>query len=789
LFHPEQDSKTKWDLFVAVLIIYSTISVPFRICFDADAEGFAFVLDVFVDLCFLVDIIFNFRCGYINADGDVVWDVRKIRNNYLAGWFSIDFLSTFPIDRVAQAAMPSGGGGGSLRAVKLVRILRLVRLMKLMKLAGSTDALEEYELPVNTGALSIITMLCKIVFLAHLFGCFWYMLGTSGSLGTTWFQDRYGDDDGDTIHMSIRYTASLYWAITTMATVGYGDINTQNDAERAYAVFVMLVGASTFGYTVGMISLMVESVDIRGAAASKKVMALKAYMKEAELSREFQRRLRRQCKYSISHKTVFNEQELQQTLSPSLLVDMNSHGAHSDLVDRLPGLLGNAHDPSFTATVIPLLKPFFVMELEVLIEEGAVGCHCYWMLQGELLLRVRAPEPGGEALNKAIKKAPETTGRLSVSHINLGYVVPNIRSSSVRRKSLRGIEDRDLWVSDAVGYSFVGDGSVAPCSVSAGQYSQMVSLSKRDLQYLKFDWPEFPRELAEQATKLKVACDACRIRAQAKALDRQEATANNVEECVETVDKLTAEEIEAATAKKMAAGAKAMWTTHGVIHPEYEPKLKWDIGVGVLIVYSVVVVPYRIAFAVDATGVLFAFDVIVDVMFAFDMVLGFMTAYVDAETVTMVTNKASIRSNYIKGWFVVDFLSTFPIDRIAGAFTDEENAIRSIKLLRVLRLARLAKLAKILTNGPLFEKIDDFTSQMNSAVFKVPYLFFGMVFCAHLIGCAWYMVGAVHLKGGSWLNDYYSGQPLCEGEVCEDWTLAVSVDQRYLTSFYWALTT
>jgi hypothetical protein len=89
---------------------------------------------------------------------------------------------------------------------------------------------------------------------------------------------------------------------------------------------------------------------------------------------------------------------------------------------------------------------------------------------------------------------------------------------------------------------------------------------------------------------------------------------------------------------------------------------------------SVVVVPYRIAFAVDAKGAAFAFDVlvdllffagtihhtlcpihytnrraVVDLLFFADMVLCSVTAYADVDSGVLVTDKAAIRRNYAKG--------------------------------------------------------------------------------------------------------------------------------------------
>ena len=47
------------------------------------------------------------------------------------------------------------------------------------------------------------------------------------------------------------YLTALYWSAMTISTVGYGDVAPQTDAERAYVVCGLFIGASFFSYIVG----------------------------------------------------------------------------------------------------------------------------------------------------------------------------------------------------------------------------------------------------------------------------------------------------------------------------------------------------------------------------------------------------------------------------------------------------------------------------------------------------------------------------------------------------------
>lgn len=64
LVHPHAQKKIQWDLLVAVLIVYSTLSVPFRIGFDQTVGVLGSIIDYVVDIAFLIDIIISFRTAF-----------------------------------------------------------------------------------------------------------------------------------------------------------------------------------------------------------------------------------------------------------------------------------------------------------------------------------------------------------------------------------------------------------------------------------------------------------------------------------------------------------------------------------------------------------------------------------------------------------------------------------------------------------------------------------------------------------------------------------------------------
>ena len=52
-----------------------------------------------------------------------------------------------------------------------------------------------------------------------------------------------------------QYIYSLYWAITTIVTVGYGDITPQNEYEILVTICIEVVGAAVFGYIINIIGV------------------------------------------------------------------------------------------------------------------------------------------------------------------------------------------------------------------------------------------------------------------------------------------------------------------------------------------------------------------------------------------------------------------------------------------------------------------------------------------------------------------------------------------------------
>ena len=73
--------------------------------------------------------------------------------------------------------------------------------------------------------------------------------------------------------------------------------------------------------------------------------------------------------------------------------------------------------------------------------------------------------------------------------------------------------------------------------------------------------------------------------------------------------------------------------------PDDYVKRTWDFIIALLILYSSIVTPYKIAFIDDNT--LEEVDIAIDVLMVIDIIISFFSAYVDSEDNTVKNRKVS----------------------------------------------------------------------------------------------------------------------------------------------------
>lgn len=142
--------------------------------------------------------------------------------------------------------------------MKFLKILRLLRAFKLKRIFGKLEDYLQLS-PFFNAILAFIRLCFLIIIIAHWFACGWHLLAQyeENSYPVTWLSIA-GVDGDDWV---TRYITSLYWAITTMITVGYGDITPITSPEKLYTVFFMLLACGVFGYTMSRIGTIFQSFE------------------------------------------------------------------------------------------------------------------------------------------------------------------------------------------------------------------------------------------------------------------------------------------------------------------------------------------------------------------------------------------------------------------------------------------------------------------------------------------------------------------------------------------------
>lgn len=108
----------------------------------------------------------------------------------------------------------------------------------------------------------LIWFIISFILLIHLFCCLWVFLGKYEEYNyRNWiYSGNYMDFDNFEL-----YSVSLYWAVTTLTTVGYGDITAHSLTEMVVCCIVMIIGVFLYSYTIGSITNLLTNIDSRKA--------------------------------------------------------------------------------------------------------------------------------------------------------------------------------------------------------------------------------------------------------------------------------------------------------------------------------------------------------------------------------------------------------------------------------------------------------------------------------------------------------------------------------------------
>lgn len=270
VIHPNSRVRKVWNFIVAILLVYTATVMPYEIAFiDSYPYDSWFILGLVIDSLFFIDILMNCITAYYNSDMHLVTMRSKIFLNYLRRWLILDLVACFPFGLVEEEhssdySSETSGDYSSmaklLRLPRLYRLFRISRILKIFKSKGKSKFLEKVQdcLSIRHSVMRMFQSCISIVLCLHIATCLWYFTAKLENFQPeTWVtRENYIDSDTATI-----YLTSLYWAITTLCTVGYGDIAARTNLEKFLAMCWMLFGLFFFSLTISSISSMMSSID------------------------------------------------------------------------------------------------------------------------------------------------------------------------------------------------------------------------------------------------------------------------------------------------------------------------------------------------------------------------------------------------------------------------------------------------------------------------------------------------------------------------------------------------
>ncbi|KAM9267200.1 voltage-gated delayed rectifier potassium channel KCNH4 [Morus bassanus] len=321
--------KALWDWLILLATFYVAITVPYNVCFTGTEDSLSaarstIVSDIAVEMLFILDIILNFRTTYVSQSGQVVYDSRSICIHYVATWFFVDLIAALPFDLLYVF---------NVTVTSLVHLLKTVRLLRLLRLLQKLDRYSQYSAMVLTLLMSMFALL------AHWMACIWYVIGRKEMESNDpqtwdigWLHELGKRLEAPYINNSVggpsirsAYIASLYFTLSSLTSVGFGNVCANTDAEKIFSICTMLIGALMHAVVFGNVTAIIQRMYSRRSLYHTRMKDLKDFIRVHRLPQQLKQRLLEYFQTTWSVNNGIDANELLHDFPDELRADVAMH--------------------------------------------------------------------------------------------------------------------------------------------------------------------------------------------------------------------------------------------------------------------------------------------------------------------------------------------------------------------------------------------------------------------------------------------------------------------------------
>ena len=382
------------DSFVLISSLIELFYIPFYLAYTSkfcrDIISTQSIIFHSIDFIYIIDLISGFFRGYYNFEEFLVRNNIDIVLNYLRGWFLFDFIEAIPF----YTFFSFNEDKCSLNKIHYLSTFDLhnfrnafliIKTLKIFKLFSDNKALIALIDLLNTNDFfnnwnGVFFTLLVCLSLIHFCSCVFIYLGKVFQPGWIVVQNI---QDNDFIYI---YVAAIYYLMTTLTTVGYGDIAVITTYERFYQIILLIVGTCAYSWILTFISNYIKKMNEQYIDFENKVKILgDIRISYPLLSNELYEKVIRYLKYNKAE-NKFNIDyildSLPLSLKNNLIIDM-----YKPIIKNFQ-FFKSFQNSDFFVKIVTSLKPVLSVKDDILIQEGDVIEDIIFIKKGVLSLEI-----------------------------------------------------------------------------------------------------------------------------------------------------------------------------------------------------------------------------------------------------------------------------------------------------------------------------------------------------------------------------------------------------------------